>query len=155
MPLKLNIGLSRKVGEANYGSRGASVNVELEVDGSLVSEPAKLQDRIRQCFNLVRTSLNEELNGGNGSNGHGHTDPRPQTTANGNDARVNGSNGNNPRPATQSQVKAIHAIAKRHRINIAPFLRQRYSVDRPDDLDIKQASEVIDELKSAATSNGS
>src|SRR5690242_8804938 len=45
MPLKLNVGLSKKVGESNYGSRGANLNLELEVEGSLVSEPTKLQER--------------------------------------------------------------------------------------------------------------
>ena len=30
--IKLNAGFSRKVGEPNYGSRGASVNVELELE---------------------------------------------------------------------------------------------------------------------------
>src|SRR5438128_4895188 len=64
MPLRLNVGLSRKVGEANYGSRGANINIELEVDSALVGEPAKLQERIRQLFGLVRTSLAEELNSG-------------------------------------------------------------------------------------------
>ena len=33
--LKLNAGFSRKVGEPNYGSRGASVNVELEGESNL------------------------------------------------------------------------------------------------------------------------
>ena len=63
MPLKLNVGLSRKVGEANYGSRGASVNLELELEAGLVSEPDRLQDRIRQLFRLAKQSVDEELNG--------------------------------------------------------------------------------------------
>jgi hypothetical protein len=69
MPLKLNVGLSRKVGEADYGSCGASVNVEMELDSSLAGESAKLQEHIRQIFGIVRTSLAEELNG----HGHGAT----------------------------------------------------------------------------------
>src|SRR5207253_2873718 len=89
MPLKLNVGASKKVGEANYGSRGASINLELELDANLVSEPSKLQDKIRQLFGLVRTSLAEELNAGNG-NGHpdernGHSsDAGPRNDKNGN-----------------------------------------------------------------------
>ena len=39
MPLKLNCGFSKKVGEANFGSRGASVNLELEVESDLVASP--------------------------------------------------------------------------------------------------------------------
>jgi hypothetical protein len=36
MPLKLSISLSRKVGKANYGSRGANVGLKLETEASLV-----------------------------------------------------------------------------------------------------------------------
>ena len=64
MPLKLNVGASRKVTDNNYGSRGASVNLELEFDTGLASEPDKLHERIRHLFGLVRASLTEELNGG-------------------------------------------------------------------------------------------
>ncbi|MBA4015745.1 MAG: hypothetical protein C0483_01010 [Pirellula sp.] len=35
-----------KVGEANYGSRDASVNLELELDSSLVGAPDRLKERI-------------------------------------------------------------------------------------------------------------
>src|SRR4051794_40846628 len=97
MPLKLNIGLSRKVGEANYGSRGASVNVELELESALIGEPVKLQDRIRQLFSVVRTSLAEELNG-NGhapshENGNSNGKP-PATNGNGNGNGNGNANGN-------------------------------------------------------------
>ena len=41
MPLKLNVGASKKIADQSYGSRGASVNVEMELDSALVTEPAK------------------------------------------------------------------------------------------------------------------
>jgi hypothetical protein len=50
MPLKRNVGLNRKVGEPGFGIRGASVNLELEVEAGLVSQPDELQDRIIAAF---------------------------------------------------------------------------------------------------------
>jgi hypothetical protein len=140
MPLKMNVGLNRKVTDNNYGSRGASVNLELEIDSGFVNEPAKLQEKIRQLFGLVRTSLAEELNGNaqqaNNSNGQ---------QANGNAGQKTGS----PRPATQSQVKAIHAIARNQGLNVTQLLRDRFHVAKPDDLTIKEASQLIDQLKNS------
>jgi len=63
MPLKLNCGVCRKIGEADYGSRGASVNIELEVEADLVNSPQRLHDRIRQLFRLAKASVEEELTG--------------------------------------------------------------------------------------------
>jgi hypothetical protein len=148
MPLKLNVGLSRKVADQNYGSRGASVNVELEVESALAADPAKLRDRIRLTFGSIRDSLVEELNGSttNGqqprSNGNGQTQV-PSNGSNGN----NGQRSSTPRPATQSQVRAITAIAKRRQINLVELLGSRFNVRQAQDLSIKQASQLIDELK--------
>ena len=153
--MKINVGLCRKIGEANFGSRGATVNLELELDSSLVGEPARLKERIRQLFALVRTSLAEELNGGNG-NGRGQQsngEAQPPNSQNGNgnghsSGAPNGQRSGGQRPATQSQVKAIYAIARGRQINVAQFLRERFQVGRPDDLSLRDASAVIDELKS-------
>lgn len=146
MPLKLNVGGSKKIGEANYGSRGASVNLELELDSTLVQEPAKLQDKIRQMFALVRESLAEELNGKD----HAHDGRQSQPAA----TNGNGTKGGNPRPATQSQVKALHAIAKAQRLNISQVLRERFQVSKPEDLTIKQASLLIDSLNKSRQQGG-
>ena len=68
MPMRLNVGASRKVGEANYGSRDASISIELEFDADLILEPARLQGRVRQLFALARAALGDELNGNRGHN---------------------------------------------------------------------------------------
>ena len=62
--IKLTAGFSRKVGEANYSSRGASVNLELELESSMIADPAKMQEKIRALFGLARKAVDEELKNG-------------------------------------------------------------------------------------------
>jgi hypothetical protein len=142
MPLKLNIGLSRKIGEANYSSRGASVNVEMELESALVQEPDKFQARIKQLFGMARSAVDEELRNGHGQAGNG----------------TNGRNGSNAQdsgpPATASQARALHAIAKKQHLNLEELLWSRFNVGKPEELLLKQASELIDELNSRRNGNG-
>ncbi len=171
MPLKLNVGLSRKIGEPNYGSRGASVNLELEVDTALVAEPGRLQARIRELFGLAQQSINEELQGVSGAapasppatngNGNGagdsnrrHTPPR--STANGNGHSRGTQRGSTIPPATASQVRALHAIADRQGLNLEGVVRDQYGVDDPAALTIAEASALIDDLNAnnAAATGG-
>ena len=44
-------------------------------------------------------------------------------------------------------MKAIHAIARSRKINVAQFVRERFNVGRPDELSLKDASAAIDQLK--------
>lgn len=144
--LKLDVGLSKKIGEPNYGSRGASVNLELEVEAGLINQPDELQDRIRRLFRLAKSSVDEELNGhGNHQNANGHNS---NGTSNSNGYRNGG------RPATVSQARAIRAIAGRQRIDLQQLLGDRFGVGRPEDLSISDASQLIDDLKGAAEGQG-
>ena len=61
--IKLNCGFSRKVGEANYGSRGASVNLELELATDAASDANGLYDKIKRMFALAKKAVDDELNG--------------------------------------------------------------------------------------------
>ena len=150
--LKLNVGYSRKVGEADFGSRGASVNVEVELDAGVIREPDRLRGQIEHLFEVAETSVNEELNSpqatvsrspNNGTNGNGQNGHRNGVT--------NGSSNGSSRLATQSQVRAIHAIANRQRVDLSNLLQNRFRVARPDDLSIRDASHMIDELKGQQT----
>ncbi len=134
--LKLNVGLARKIGEANYSSRGASVNLELEVESTLVEEPRRLQERIQGLFQLAQASIDEKLQGSR-TNGHKQQNGRPKLTT---------------RLATHSQCRALRAIANRQRLDLNELLHERYDVDCPEDLGISQASTMIDHLR--GTTNG-
>jgi hypothetical protein len=71
------------------------------------------------------------------ANGNGHTD-RPLA-----------GRSRPRRPATEKQVRAICSIANRQKADLAGLL-QDYGVDQPEGLSIKQASDLIDALNTAA-----
>lgn len=147
--LKLQVGSCRKVGDPNFGSHGARVELEIELDGSLVGDPNKLQERIRALFALAKAAIDEEL--------HGRSQP-----ADDHDAATNGhapSNGRDtPRDGTRgvtaSQVRALHSIANRRRLDLTALLIQRFQIHDPAALTITEASSLIDELKNDSGGNG-
>ena len=142
MPMKLNVGLNRKVGEPNYGSRGASVHFEVELEHTLVRQPDELKEKIKYLFGLAKEAVEEELAvaGPSTSQDHG--------------SNGNGQQHSHGRPATASQCRAIHAIADRNRIDLPSRLRDMFDVSKPDELSLTQASELIDELKAAGNGAG-
>ena len=133
MPLKLNIGMSRKVGEPNYGSRGATVGLEMEVDSGIVDQPREFQARIARLFRLAKASVDREL---------ACRSATDEPHLNG-----NGTNRIDPRVATANQIRAIYAIAAERKIDLLPELRSRFDVVRLEDLTLPQASELISALR--------
>ena len=149
--LKLNVGFTKKVGEANYGSRGASVNLELESEGNLAGEPERLRERMRYLFALAKASVEEELNGQAAPASNGSNEKPKDVHGNG---QANGRRRDATRKATASQARALHVIADRQGIGLASLLWERFGVDQAGDLSITEASALIDELKNQANGAG-
>ena len=132
MPLKLSIASSRKVGELNYGSRGATVGLEMEVDSSLVDNPRQLHERIRRLFRLAKQSVDLELG----------SPPLARQQLGEPESVI--------RPATNRQIRAIQAIAGRRSLDLTEELRERFGIERPEDLSLNEASQLIDAIKPSA-----
>jgi hypothetical protein len=164
MPLSINVGLSRKASR-DYQSTGVSINVTAELDQSLLAKPDNLYAQAesaleQQANNMSRHEPTPRSDyqdrrpaRANGNNGHGNGD---QNYANGGGngyRRPNGNgHGNNGSLATQSQRRAIDAIARR--VNIDPVLEARDVIGAElDGLTVRQASELIDHLKAIQPAN--
>jgi hypothetical protein len=143
MPVNVNVGFSRKVGEPNYGSRGASVQLELEIDRVTLDDPARLQTEIEAIFERVHRAVEQQLE-------------RPATPpSEGDGARVAPpsqapTNGHRPgpRPATPNQVRAMEMIARDRGVDLVHLLHTKFDGRQADELSTVEASVFIDFLKS-------
>jgi hypothetical protein len=91
MPLKLDVGLSKKIGQPDYGTLGASCQVEVELDHALLASDLEgFQQRVRQPFSACRQAVQDELArniGGQASDNGG----KPDVSRNGHSRTGNGS----------------------------------------------------------------
>ena len=77
MPLILTVSQSKKIGEPNYGSKGASVTLQIEVDSSMANDPSQLQQQIRELFQQSRAAVEQELFGRDAPPAEPHNDSPP------------------------------------------------------------------------------
>ncbi len=145
MPLSVNVGLSRKASR-NFQSTGVSINVTAELDQSLLARPDELQQEIGNLYAQAQQALEQQA----GRAPRNDTrQSRPYPSRNGAPSNRNGGNGNgngHHGGMTESQRKAIFAIARRANIDPAHESDQIVGVAL-DDLSVRQASDLIDHLK--------
>ena len=145
--IKLNVGASRKVSDNHYGSRGGNVNIELELDSSLALDSQKLRDHIRKLFDLANASLSEELQVSNEPTSVEELRNQP------NESSFNGNGAGHAvtaapvRYASEKQILCIQGLARKYGIPVPELLKQA-GVRVFNDLSVKQASAMIESLKS-------
>jgi hypothetical protein len=166
MPLSINVGLSRKASK-DYQSNGVSINLTAELDQSLLARPQELQQQIDGLYRQAEHALDRQAGrrgqppppkpsaDGNGTNGHGEYRGRPSNGhGGGNGSHRSNGNDRNGAGMTASQRRAIESMARR--LNVEPEVESREMIGAEfDNLSIRQASELIDHLKSLqSTCNG-
>jgi hypothetical protein len=178
--LKLHAGVSKKVGLPGFSSASASCTIEAELDSSLLNDTDGFQVVVKRAYQSCEKAVQDQIDRLTGTGTHdiepGIRESQAQTVAHEiidvqTSPAVRGSavsrvqaprnqsqSQPSPRPATASQVKAIRAIASRRRIDLVGLLRDRFGLQTADELGIRDASNLIDELKSddqdGASSNG-
>ena len=145
MPLSVNVGLSRKSSK-DYQSTGYSLNLTAELDQSLLARPEELQAQIGALYAHARQALDQQA-------GQPASPASPAVSSTVRQAAPVVHNGRLA-PATQSQKRAISAICRRLGTDPEYESRQLIGVGFAE-LSVKQASELIDDLKSTEPSSPS
>ncbi len=140
MPVTINVGLSKKLGLPDYGSLGASCNVQFEASHDMLDNLESFHTKVKNTFIACRQAVQDELarnqQAGNAPAPNGHTSVNSGVSGNGNGATSaatngangshgngtaanaspngyrNGSNGTSGHPASEKQLGYAKQLAK-------------------------------------------
>jgi hypothetical protein len=111
------------------GKVESSCQLQIGIDDADARElKVKLRQMLSVCEDTLEARLSDQTQPVS-------SDPVPQS---------------NTRVATEKQVKAIQVLAKRQGISLSPLLLDRYGARCVTALTIREASQLIDELKQQA-----
>src|SRR5690606_6309400 len=128
--------VSKKVGRPHYGSEGASLTLELELDDGLAADVERLQKRARELFALAEAAVDEQL----------RDDPADDQESRDAERTSVPRASHVPRRVTGRQLRALELLAERRAIDLAELTAERYAVAEPTELSITQASDLIQML---------
>ncbi|MCE2728341.1 MAG: hypothetical protein LW698_16505 [Planctomycetaceae bacterium] len=162
--LKLHAGVSKKVGLPGYSSASASCTIEAELDSSLLQDHEGFQIVVQRAYQSCEKAVEDQIARLTNHDQSDASQPQEIVEVRTSPA-ISGAtvtripaghfaNQLSPRPATASQVRALRAIAARRKIDLVGLLRERFGLSTADELGIRQASNLIDELKSDEPTNG-
>ena len=147
----------------NGPTASASCHIEAELDSALLGDAAGFQIVVqrayRSCEQAVEDQISRLTREAQSDTGQPQKVIEVRTSPAIQGATVNRlsapqfSNQPSPRPATASQVRAIRAICSWRKIDLVSLLRDRFGLQTADELGIRQASNLIDELKSDGENN--
>ncbi len=143
--IRLNCGISRKVGQANFGSRGGSINLEVELADL---DNNKLKESIHKLFHLAKESLEQEL-------GHDVTEVHDkaavhvsvQETGQTLEQAITAQG----RQATAKQLSFLQNLARMQRRDLQKECLEEFET-LPERLTSKQASTMIEKWRSSLVS---
>jgi hypothetical protein len=144
MAVTVNVGFSRKVGEPNYGSRGASVHLEVELDRSAIENVERFRSAMERIFERARDAVDRELQ----RNLPRSSEPQADLDECSEVVHSRNCRKRAPRPATPNQVRAIQAIAQHRAVDLSQLLDSKFNSKTAEELTVVEASQLIDRLKS-------
>ena len=159
MPLTLNVGLSRKLGLPDYGSLGASCNVQVELEATLLQNDLETFHRhVKNAYIACAQAVNDELSRHQKPNAEA---PRPADTsatpvAGNGRSNGTGNGASNGHRASDKQLDYAHQLAGQIKglgVRKLDQLAHRLSGKPLADLTGLEASGLIDTLKAIKAGN--
>lgn len=148
MSVKLNLGISKKIGLPDYGSAGSTCNLEIELDLSSLERPEEFHRRVREAYAACRSAVEDELR-----NHRANASQKPTTVPTTEYRNSTPPERNVSRfPASAKQMEFVVKLSKRIKglseQKLDEYCRQTFGKDSTQ-LSSQEASRLIDALKDA------